>query len=59
YVQPPPLVIPYESDSTKFACVDRSIAVRDRLLGLLKQNLSLAQYRMKMQADKHRRKKEF
>ena len=59
YGQPPPLVIPYESGSTKFASVDRSLAARDRLLGLLKQNLLLAQHRMKMQADKHRREKEF
>ncbi|TXG48988.1 hypothetical protein EZV62_024863 [Acer yangbiense] len=43
----------------RFVAVDRSLVARDQILSLLKSNLVLAQNRMKVQADKHRREKEF
>uniref|UniRef100_A0A2N9H8H7 RNA-directed DNA polymerase n=1 Tax=Fagus sylvatica TaxID=28930 RepID=A0A2N9H8H7_FAGSY len=59
YGRPPPSVHRYEYGSTAVAQVDNSLRERDNILQLLKENLVVAQNRMKTNADKHRREQEF
>jgi hypothetical protein len=51
----PPLILPtYTTGSSVVDQVDRVLKDRTKLLQLLKDNLTVAQSRMKHQADKHR-----
>nr|GEV08418.1 hypothetical protein [Tanacetum cinerariifolium] len=59
YGQTHPLHIPYMSKDSKVEMVDRTLTAREKNIDMLKFNLSKAQNRMKVQADKHRTKREF
>ncbi|GKC60899.1 putative mitochondrial protein [Tanacetum coccineum] len=52
----PPLHIPYMSKDSR---VDKTLTAREKTIDMLKFNLSKAQNRMKVQADKHRTEREF
>lgn len=45
--------------SAKLDSVEQNLLERDKMLSILKSNLSLAQNKMKVQTDKHRTKMEF
>ncbi|KAK8918580.1 hypothetical protein KSP39_PZI021790 [Platanthera zijinensis] len=57
YGQEPVLHIPYLEGATRVGEVDRSLAARERVIGILKHNLAQAQNRMKVLADKQRRER--
>ncbi|XP_075655035.1 uncharacterized protein LOC142625231 [Castanea sativa] len=59
YGFPPPRVLDYVPGTTQVAVVDALLHDRTVLLNLLKQNLIVAQARMKAQADQHRPDKSF
>lgn len=59
YGQPSSLHIPYVSGDCRVAAVDRSLKAREDCIAMLKFHLSMAQQRMKTQADKHRSEKQF
>ncbi|KAK8919224.1 hypothetical protein KSP39_PZI021927 [Platanthera zijinensis] len=59
YGRPPPTLSSYEPSSTALPAVERTLQDRDRTLALLRDNLRVAQDRMKAQADKHRTEREF
>ena len=54
YGYEPPTILDYIPGTTKVAAVDEYLHQQQGILGLLKENLLLAQTRMKSQADKHR-----
>ena len=56
---PPPRLLDYILGTTKVNNVDVQLRTRQQLLALLKQNLVVAQERMKLNADKHRTEREF
>ena len=56
---PPPKLLDYILGTTKVDSVDEQLRNRQQLLVLLKQNLVATQERMKVNADKHRTKREF
>ncbi|KAJ0927423.1 putative nucleotidyltransferase, Ribonuclease H [Helianthus annuus] len=55
YGRPPPTIPRYLRDSTGNPLLDSEFSQRDEILSVLKTNLSKAQFRMKKEADKHRR----
>ena len=55
----PPKLLDYIPGTTQVAVVDQLLHARQDLVTLLKQNLVLAQARMKAQADQHRSDKSF
>ncbi|KAK8938871.1 hypothetical protein KSP39_PZI011490 [Platanthera zijinensis] len=57
YGQEPVLHIPYLEGSVRVGEVDRSLAAREKVIGLLKQSLAHAQNRMKVLADKKRQER--
>ncbi|XP_050378359.1 uncharacterized protein LOC126795591 [Argentina anserina] len=59
YGKPPPSVTRYLPGSTSIQEIDMALRTHDQLLSSLKQHLKLARNRMKQQADKKRRDKEF
>ena len=54
YGYEPPPILDYIPGTTKVAAVDEYLHQQQGILRLLKENLLLAQTRMKSQADKHR-----
>lgn len=59
YGYPPPRLLDYVPGLTKVGAVDSFLRNRNELLPLLKQNLVLAQARMKLLADQHKCNKSF
>ncbi|GMJ09387.1 hypothetical protein HRI_004607900 [Hibiscus trionum] len=59
YGQPPPINVPYVAGDSVVAEVDRSLQHREAALKMLKFHMKRAQDRMKVQADKKRREREF
>ncbi|CAL9074791.1 unnamed protein product, partial [Musa textilis] len=59
YGRPAPVIPKYVIGSAKVDQVDQDLIDRDKLLQLLKDNLSTAQARMKQQADTRRSEREF
>ncbi|KAK8950540.1 hypothetical protein KSP40_PGU007189 [Platanthera guangdongensis] len=59
YGRAPPTLRSYEPGSTALPAVDRALRDRDQTLVLLRDNLRVAQDRMKLQADKHRTERTF
>lgn len=59
YGFPSPHTVPHEIGSTKVASVEQCMIERDGLLSMLRNNLQLAQNRMKMQEDKKRIERHF
>ncbi|KAJ8754420.1 hypothetical protein K2173_002871 [Erythroxylum novogranatense] len=59
YGRPPPTISQYIPGTTQVAAVDAYLKDHAVVLRDLKRNLQLAQERMKVQADKHRREVEF
>ena len=59
YGRPAPVIPKYVIGSAKVDQVDQELIDRDKLLQLLKDNLSTAQARMKQQADTRRSEREF
>ena len=59
YGRPAPVIPKYVICSAKVDQVDQELIDRDKLLQLLKDNLSTAQARMKQQADTRRSEREF
>jgi hypothetical protein len=59
YGRPPPFVHRYEYGSTVVAQMEGSLLECNDMLRVLKDNLVLAQNRMKTKADRHRREQEF
>nr|CAN62821.1 hypothetical protein VITISV_013041 [Vitis vinifera] len=59
YGYAPPLQIPYFPKDSNVEAVDRVLNERESWLQLLKHHLSMAQQRMKIQADKNRFDREF
>ncbi|KAL6286677.1 hypothetical protein ACE6H2_011067 [Prunus campanulata] len=59
YGHPPPRITTYLPGSTAVHAVDTALLDRDALLHLLKTNITLAQNRMKLAADKHRTERHF
>ncbi|KAK8951688.1 hypothetical protein KSP39_PZI004152 [Platanthera zijinensis] len=57
YGQEPVLHTPYLEGIARAGEVDRSLAARERVIGILKNNLKQAQNRMKVLADKNRRER--
>jgi hypothetical protein len=51
YGQKPPSVLSYLLDTSKVQVVDQTLIVREDILCILKENLVMAHYRMKQQAD--------
>ncbi|KAL4281717.1 hypothetical protein GQ457_03G008900 [Hibiscus cannabinus] len=58
YGRDPPTILTYMDGDSTNTQLDQDLKERDQLLRELKQNLSRAQNRMKMQVDKHRRELE-
>jgi len=58
YNQPPPIHLPYLPGETQVDAVDRSLQRREAMIQMLKFFLLQAQHRMKVQADRHRSKRE-
>lgn len=56
---PPPKLLDYILRTTKVDSVDVHLRTRQQLLSLLKQNLLVAQERMKLSADRHRSERDF
>lgn len=59
YGKPPPVVSSYIPGTTAVDAVDTTLRERDAILRQLRQNLQVAQDRMKYFADKHRTEREF
>ncbi|GJX35349.1 hypothetical protein Tco_0246906 [Tanacetum coccineum] len=59
YGQPPSLYIPYMAKDSRVELSDRTLTARDKAIDMLNFNLTKAQNRMKVQADKHRSQREF
>ena len=59
YGWPAPVIPKYIIGSAKVDQVDQELTDRDKLLQLLKDNLSIAQARMKQQVDTRRSEREF
>lgn len=59
YGFPPPGMVDYILGTTRVEVVDTYLSHRVEVLKLLKQNLHVAQERMKLQADKHRVERSF
>ncbi|KAM2118243.1 hypothetical protein ACFX1R_011686 [Malus domestica] len=59
YGYPPPQVIPYEMGTTKMETVEQELMNRDKVLLILKNNLMVAQNRMKQYTDKKRTERYF
>ncbi|PKA55413.1 hypothetical protein AXF42_Ash006615 [Apostasia shenzhenica] len=59
YGQKPPLHVPYLAGTALVDVVDRSLQSREDFIKLLKHHLLQAMNRMKMQADKHRKERQF
>ena len=59
YGQPPPTITKYVPGYSKVDQVDKELMDRNKIIQLLKDNLTVAQARMKQQADKHRSEREF
>ncbi|KAM1291076.1 hypothetical protein ACFX2H_018035 [Malus domestica] len=59
YGYPPPQVIPYEMGTTKMETVEQELMNRDKVLSILKNNLVVAQKRMKQYTDKKRTERYF
>ncbi|PKA46982.1 putative mitochondrial protein [Apostasia shenzhenica] len=59
YGQKPPLHVPYLAGTAVVDAVDRSLQSRENFIKLLKHHLLQAMNRMKVQADKHRKEREF
>uniref|UniRef100_A0A2N9HQL5 Reverse transcriptase n=1 Tax=Fagus sylvatica TaxID=28930 RepID=A0A2N9HQL5_FAGSY len=59
YGRPPPVLHRYELGTTAVAEVESTLRDRDTILQTLKDNLVVAQNRMKTNADKHRREQNF
>ena len=59
YGYPPPRLLDYIPSTTSVEAVDDHLQKRQQIMSLLKQNLVLAQERMKNQADKHRVERSF
>jgi hypothetical protein len=55
YGTPPPTLLTYVPGTSRIQAVDESLCDRDAILRELRYNLSLAQNRMKCQANRHRR----
>lgn len=53
-----PLLLSYNQGSTTNSIVDQSLKERDRILGVLKENLRVAQDKMKKKAYQKRREVE-
>ncbi|GMJ04991.1 hypothetical protein HRI_004168300 [Hibiscus trionum] len=59
YGQPPPVHVPYIAGDSLVAEVDRSLQHREAALKMLQFHMKRAQDRMKIQADKKRKDREF
>jgi hypothetical protein len=59
YGQKPPSVLSYLSGTSKVQAVDQTLTVREDILRTLKENLVMAQNRMKQQADQGRSERQF
>ena len=59
YGTAPPRLLDYVPGTSQVAVVDTLLHSRQQMLSLLKQNLVVAQARMKQQSDLHRTKREF
>jgi hypothetical protein len=59
YGQKPPSVLSYLSGTSKVQAVDQTLTVREDILHTLKENLVMAQNRMKQQADQGRSECQF
>ena len=59
YGYPPPRLLDYIPGTTSVEAVNDHLQKRQQIMSLLKQNLLLAQERMKIQADKHRMERSF
>ncbi|KAM1116280.1 hypothetical protein TB2_006707 [Malus domestica] len=59
YGYPPPQVLPYEFGTARVETVEQSLLERDKVLSVLKNNLEMAQNRMKVQHDKKRTERQF
>jgi hypothetical protein len=59
YGQKPPLVLSYLPGTSKVQVVDQTLTVREDILRTLKENLVMAQNRMKQQADQGRSERQF
>ncbi|XP_021766248.1 uncharacterized protein LOC110730736 [Chenopodium quinoa] len=59
YCQPPPVHLPYLRGESNNEVVDRSMQKREEVIKLLRENLTKAQHRMKLQADKKRSERSF
>lgn len=59
YGYSPPTLLSYIPGTTANLAVDTQLRDRNKIINLLKEHLLLAQNRMKLQADKHRTKREF
>ena len=59
YGYPPPRVLDYVAGTTRVGAVDLLLKGKQQLLSLLKQNLCVAQERMRWFADKKRVERSF
>lgn len=59
YGQKPPIHLPFVAHSSLVEVVDKCLQARESTIRLLKQNLQLAQSRMKEQVDKKRSLRSF
>jgi hypothetical protein len=59
YGQNPPSVLSYLSGTSKVQAVDQTLTVREAILHILKENLVMAQNRMKQQADQGHSERQF
>jgi hypothetical protein len=59
YGQKPPSVLSYLPGTSKVQAVDQTLTVREDILRTLKENLVMAQNRMKQQADQGRSERQF
>jgi hypothetical protein len=59
YVQNPPFVLSYMQGISKFQEDDQTLTVREAILRTIKENLVMAQNRMKQQANQGRSECQF
>jgi hypothetical protein len=59
YRHKPPLVLSYLPGTSKVQAVDQTLTVREDILCTLKENLVMAQNRMKQQEDQGRSERQF
>jgi hypothetical protein len=59
YGQKPPSVLSYLPGVSKVQAIDQTLTVREAILRTLKENLVMAQNRMKQQADQGRSERQF